>query len=140
MNPELEHFIPRLIELHKQAIGSILDWSTLRDKLPDLPKPDREGLRLAMIKMGILEPSSPGNIGSTRLVDYYFDLATYKQRQDQEEEKKNIDYKLVKKQLEDYPIVKDRADDAIKISKLSLLVSGLGVILLVLKWKCGSPA
>lgn len=92
-----------------------------------------------MIKMGIIEPSVQGHTGSTRLIDYYFDLDKYKADKLKEEDKKDIDYKLVKKQLEDYPKVQDRADDAIKLSKLSLLVSILAIVIIVLKWKCGSP-
>jgi hypothetical protein len=134
MNPDHEKFIPQVIELHKQGTGNILDWSSLRTSIPDLYKSDRDGLRLAMIKMGVIEPSTPGNAGSTRLIDYYFDLGKYKRDKQQEEDKKDIDYELVKKQLKDYPEVKDRAQDAITISKIALLISGLGLLLLLIKW------
>lgn len=133
MNPEFEKYIHPIIELHKKETGNILDWSSLKRSIPDLYKSDRDGVRLGMIKMGILEPATPGNTAYTRLVDYFFDLEKYKADKEKEEDKKDIDYKLVKKQLEDYPKVQDRADDAIKISKLALLISGLGFLLLLIK-------
>lgn len=134
MNPDHEKFIHPIIELHKKEAGNILDWSYVSKKIPELPKQYRDGVRLGMIKMGIIEPATPGNHGYTRLLDFYFDLNDYKKKKGQEDEKKDIDYKLVKKQLEDYPKVQDRADDAIKISKIALLISSLGLLLLLIKW------
>jgi len=55
-----------------------------------------------------------------------------------EEDKKDIDYKLVKKQLDDYPTVQKRADDAIKLSRSAIVVSCLMLLLVMIKWiGCG---
>lgn len=129
MNPQYEHLIPKIIDLHKKSTGNILDWSSLRSSLPELPKSEKDGMRLALIKTGAIEPASPGNPGYTRLIDYYFDYNEYKAKMVREEEKADIDFKLVKQQLADYPKVKKQASDAIKIAIVSAIAAVLSAII-----------
>ncbi len=68
-------------------------------------------------------------------IKHYQNILDEANRKEQRDEaKKDIDYDLVKKNLDDYPKVQKRADDALYYSKSALLISGLGFLLLLIKW------
>ena len=133
MNPELETHIETVINFHKEEPNNIINWNTLRDQLIGVSKPNAYILKQSMIEMGILKEHQIGS-GQTVLINFSFDLKKYKGRQQQDDDKKDIDYKLGKQTLEDYFKVQKRADLAIQYSRLALIISGLGVLLLLIKW------
>lgn len=131
MREDLEQFIPHIIELHKQEQGEVFDWSDLRRKMPSFPKQDWAQVKLAMVRMGVLELVGGNNDARTRLLLHNFDLEEYKQLQNIKREREQIDYKLLKAQLEDFPRVKSRANWALFWAAVAAAATVASVIIQV---------
>lgn len=133
MNPDLEKFIQPVMDNHKKGIGNRMDWAYAQKEISGLQKSDKDALRSCMIELGIIK-SHPANQNAYTILDKFdFDLVKYKEDKKREEDKKWYDTENAKQQYESFPKVEKRAVDALCISKLALLISGLGFLLLLIK-------
>jgi hypothetical protein len=128
MNPDLEKYIPEIIEIHKKGIAHRLDWSSMQPMWNNLNRGEQRNLKLGMIEMDIIATDPSGNDTYTLLKKYDFNLETYKADKQLEKEKKWYDSANAKIQFENYPIVQRQAKVSIVLAIIAIFVSIVAIL------------